>query len=125
MAGGTGREGGTCRATPGAAGAPRPRGGPAGQTPSDIEPEQHHVAVLDDVVLALHAVEPLLTGGSDRAAGDQVVVRHGLGLDEAPLEVRVNHAGGLRRRVTGTDRPRAHLLLARREVRPQAEQVVD
>jgi hypothetical protein len=30
----------------------------------DVELEQHHVAVGDDVFLAFHAVEALFTGGS-------------------------------------------------------------
>ena len=40
----------------------------------------------------------------------------GLGADEAALEVGVDHAGGLRRRVAAMDRPGAHFLLAGGEV---------
>src|SRR5271154_3359939 len=87
---------------------------------SHIELEQHHVAVLDDVLLAFHAVEPLLAGGGDRAAAQEIIVGDGLGLDEAALEIRMDHAGGFRRGVARVNRPRAHFLLARREVGAQA-----
>jgi hypothetical protein len=90
----------------------------------DVELEQQHVAVLDDVFLAFHPVEALLARGGHRAAFHEVVVGHGLGLDEPALEVGVDDAGRLRRGVAGVNRPRAHFLLAGGEVRPQAEQVV-
>src|SRR5690606_16978912 len=60
----------------------------------------------------------------DRAATDEVVVGDRLGLDEAALEVGMDDAGGLRRAVAGVNRPGAHLFLARREERPQPEQMV-
>jgi hypothetical protein len=49
----------------------------------------YDVAVLHDVVLALDAGLPRGPRGGDRTGGDQVVLGHDLGLDEAPLEVGV------------------------------------
>jgi len=62
---------------------------------SDVELEEQHVAVGDDVLLALHPVEPLLARGRHRSARDQVVVCDGFGLDEPAFEVGVDDAGGL------------------------------
>ena len=61
------------------------------------EPEMHHVAVGDDVVLAF---EPQLAGvarAGFAAIGDVVVIGDGLGADEAALEIGVDDARGLRR----------------------------
>ena len=52
-----------------------------------VEPEQHDVAVLHNVVLALRAHKPLLARGSHRAAGHQVIVGHDLGADEPAFKV--------------------------------------
>src|ERR1041385_703519 len=93
--------------------------------PLHIKLKQQHVAVLDHVFLAFHAVEALFAGGGDRAAVHQVVVGDGFGLDEAALEIAVNDAGGLWRRVAGVDRPGADLLFAGGEVGAQAEQMID
>ena len=57
-------------------------------------------------------------------ARDEVVEGDDLGADEALLEVGVDDARGLRRRVAAMDRPRAHFLRPRGEVRLQAEQLV-
>ena len=65
---------------------------------SHVEAELNDVAVLHDVVLALHAHQAPRLRLGHRSGGDQVVVRDDLGLDEAPLEVSVDHAGGFRRR---------------------------
>ena len=65
---------------------------------SDVESEVNHVAFLHDVGLAL---EPELAGFARAvlaAARDVLVVADDLGADEAALEVRVDRAGGLRRR---------------------------
>ena len=62
---------------------------------SDIEAEIDHVAVLDDIVLALAAEQSLFPGGGHAAALDHVVIGDNLRPDEAPLDVRVDLAGGL------------------------------
>src|SRR5262249_58195986 len=103
----------------GAAGT-RPGGGGGGACPPaappcpacrwSAVPELDDVAVAHDVVLAL---DPRLaggTGGRDRARGDQVVVRHHLGLDEPALEIGVDHPGRLRRGGADGDLPSARLL---------------
>ncbi len=88
------------------------------------EAEVDDVAVADRVVLALQADFAVIAAGRERAARDQVVVRHDLGPDEAALDVGVDLARGqLRVRVAG-NRPRAALVLADREERDVAEQVV-
>src|SRR5690606_7415048 len=55
---------------------------------------------------------------------DEVVVRHGLGADEASLEVGVDHSRRLRRRIALVDGPRAHFLLAGSEVSLQTQKRV-
>ena len=64
---------------------------------ANVELEQHHVAVGDDVFLAFVA---RLAGVLRRllaAEADEVVVGDGLGADEALLEIGVDDAGRLRR----------------------------
>src|ERR1017187_137006 len=89
-----------------------------------IELEQHHVAVFDDVFLAFHAVKAFLARGGDGTEVHQIVVSHGLGLDKTAREIRVDHPGGFRRGVADVNGPGADFLLARREIRPQAEQMI-
>src|ERR1700694_651414 len=71
------------------------------------EAEVHHVAVLDHVLLAL---EPHLSGVLRARLAlerDVVVIRDGLGADEALLEVGVDDARGLRRLGAARDGPGA------------------
>ena len=92
-------------------------------TASDVEAELHHVAVGHHVVLALDAGLAGGARGGDGAGGDEVVERDDLGLDEALLEVGVDHAGGLRGGPALVDRPGARLLGAGGQVGLQAERV--
>src|SRR5690606_18447026 len=97
---------------------------PGTQTPPlHVEAELHHVAVLHDVLLALHAGLALGARLGDGTAFDEVVERDDLGLDEALLEVRVDDPRRLGRLRTLGNRPGARLLRARREVGLQAERV--
>src|SRR5205814_753854 len=76
------------------------------------EPEIDDVAVTHDVVLAFEPHLAAVTARGHRAAGDQVVVAHHLGADEAARDVAVNLA---RRELGGRaarNRPRAALVLA-------------
>ena len=86
-----------------------------------IKLELDHVTVGHDVVLALLA--NLAVGASLRHGARliQVLEGHDLGLNEAALEVRVDHARRLRGGGTLLDRPRAGLLRASRQVRLQPQ----
>src|SRR3954464_3703712 len=105
---------------------PRLLGGLRGFFPPslDVELEEQHVPVLDDVFLAFHAVEPLLARDGDRTALDQVLVRDRFRLDEPARESGVDDARGFRGRVALMDGPRADFLLAGGEVGLQPEQVI-
>ena len=81
------------------------------RSPTSVrEPEVHHVAVLDDVLLAFLAHLAGFLGADLAAQADVVVVGDGLGADEALLEVGVDDAGGLRRLGALVDGPGARLL---------------
>src|SRR5579863_6078495 len=80
----------------------QPRSG-ATQTRSNVELEEHHVAVLDDVFLAFHAVQAFFAGGRHGTAFHEIVVGDGFGLDKPALEVTVDDAGGFRGGVAGVD----------------------
>src|SRR5258705_1609765 len=98
-----------------------PQGKPCA-TQLHVKLEQQYVAVLNDVFLAFHAVEPLVSGGGDGTAADQIVVGNRLGFDEAALEIAVDDAGGLGRGVASVDRPRADLFLSGGAIGTQAKQ---
>src|SRR6478735_4311169 len=90
---------------------------------SIVEAELHDVAVLHDVVLAFEARLALRARLDYRAGRDEVVERDDLGLDEALLEVGVDHTGRLRGLPALADRPGASLLRTRRELGLEAEGV--
>src|SRR5438067_768189 len=91
---------------------------------SDIESEQNHVAVLHDVFLPLTAHLPRRARRLLAAAGDVIIVRNGLGADEAALEVGVNLPRRLGRSRAAMNRPGARFLRAGGEERLQIEQLV-
>src|SRR5436190_10171927 len=113
-----------CRVAPSRLPAPaRPRRTPFGAATtlsgrqSHVEAELHDVAVGHDVVLAFH---PDLAGRArccHGARADEVVVRHDFCLDEAALEVGVDHTCRLGRRGTVRDRPGTRFLRSGREER--------
>ena len=80
----------------------------------DVEDFLHHVAVLDDILLAFLAQLAGVAGAGLALQADVVVEGDGLGADEALLKVGVDDAGGLRGGVALVDRPGARLLGARR-----------
>src|SRR4249919_1101720 len=90
----------------------------------NVEAELHHVAVLHDVLLALDAGLALAAGLGDRAALDEVAEGDDLRLDEALLEVGVDHTGGLGGGGALLDRPGPGFLGAGGEVALQAEGLV-
>lgn len=53
---------------------------------SDVEPKQHHVAVANDVVLALGPHDALLARPFPTVVGHEFVVADRLGADESALE---------------------------------------
>src|SRR5687768_9930128 len=76
----------------------------------------HHVAVGDDVFLALEPQLADVARAGLAAALDVVVERDGLGADEAALEVRMDHAGGLGGARAFRHGPGARLLLTQPEI---------
>src|SRR6478735_7344431 len=68
-------------------------------TSSHVEAKQHHVAVADDVVLALGPHDALLARAFPSVVRDELVVADRLGADESALEVGVDHSRGDRRGV--------------------------
>src|SRR5215203_5439579 len=87
----------------------------------DVELEQQDIAILDDVLLAFDAVETLVACGRNGAACDKVAVGHGLRLDKAAIEIRMDHARGLRRGISLVNGPGANLLFTSGEVGLQPE----
>ena len=63
-----------------------------------VEAEVDDVAILHDVVFAFDADEAFFAGRGYAAVFYEVIEVHDLGTDESALEIRVNLAGGLRRR---------------------------
>ena len=90
----------------------------------DVEAEDHHVAVLHHVILALHAQASRLLGTLLPTEGHIVVVTDGLGLDEAALEVGVDDAGRLGRLRSDADGPGTDLLRTGREEALQSQQAI-
>src|SRR5690554_8149440 len=89
---------------------------------SDIEAEVDHVAILDDVLLALQAPLAGVLRALFAAQGDKVIIGDDLGADEALLEVGVDDPGRLGGGGADLDGPGAHLLHPGGEVGLQAEQ---
>src|SRR5690606_30053476 len=97
---------------------------PGGRSsPLHVEAELHDVAVGHDVVLALDPRLSCSTHSGDRTGLDQVLEGDHLGLDEAALEVGVDHPRGLRRGPALADGPGPGLLGPGREVGLQPERV--
>src|SRR4051812_5140023 len=103
---------------------PRFPASPLPRRRSATKSEQHHIAILHDVLLTLRPGETLLPGRLPTAYPDEVVVPHRLSPNESLLKIRVDHAGCDRRLVSPIDRPGADLLLARREVALETQEVI-
>src|SRR5690606_1298182 len=78
--------------------------------PSGVELEQHDVAVLHHIVLALVAGLAGLLGRHLAAQGHEVVIGDGLGADEAALEIGMDDAGRLGGAIALVDGPGARFL---------------
>ncbi|BAI64405.1 UDP-N-acetylglucosamine enolpyruvyl transferase [Rothia mucilaginosa DY-18] len=94
---------------------------PIDQSDLDVEAELHHVAVLHDVVLALHTDLTASLRLRHGASLIQILERHNLSLNEAALKIRVNHTSGLRRSITLINSPGASLLRASSQVSLQTQ----
>src|SRR6478672_10309695 len=118
----------TPRAAPRARSARRPanlRGCPSIlPVASDVEPEVHDIAFLDDVGLAFEAELASLAGARFAAPRDERVVGDHLGADEAALEVAVDCARRLRRRCAARHGPGAALFWPGRVEGLQPQQTV-
>src|SRR5262245_14702642 len=90
--------------------------------PLNVELEQHDIAVLDDVFLALIACLARILGALFATQADEVVVRDGLRTDEAALEVAVDRAGGPWCAAAGPDGPCPDFLRSGGEKRNQAKE---
>src|SRR5215218_2352600 len=92
---------------------------------SDVEANVQHVAVADDVGLALQPLERALRRLRVRAGLDEVLPVDHLAADEPARDVGVDRLGGIERRLPVAERPRARLLLAGREEGDQVERVAE
>ena len=91
---------------------------------SDIEAEEDDIPVLDLVVLPVRGNKALLLGLGRPAALHKGLERHGLGADEAPLEVGMNLAGRLGSQGSLLDGPGPGLVLPAGQEGNEAEEVV-
>jgi len=92
---------------------------------SDVEQELDHIAIVDNVFLALGALQTLgLDGGVIEVVGFQIAVANDAGTDEAALEIAVDLAGSLRCFGALADGPCAALLLAVGQEGDQAQQII-
>ncbi len=87
-------------------------------------PHVHHVAVLDDVVLALQAQGAAGAGVGFRAGFEQGVPVDDLGADEVLLQIGVDGAGGLDGACSTWNSPGAAFVLAHGEKGDKAHQFV-
>src|SRR5260370_10843005 len=89
----------------------------------DVEANVQHVAVLDDIRLAL---EPLLAGARDlgvRAERDEIVPADHLAADEASRDIGADGVGGFDRGLPLAKCPRSGVLLTRTEERNQVQRL--
>src|SRR5207244_2121427 len=93
-------------------------------TRSCREAEVDDVAILHDVVLALEADLAVIAARGHRSARHQRIVADDFGADEAARDVAVDFACGELRGRPARDRPGAAFVLADREERDVAEQIV-
>ena len=89
---------------------------------SDVKPEQHHVAVLNDVILALSAHLAGLFGAAFAIVRDIVFKGDRLSADKAFFKVAMDDPGSLRRGPARPDGPGARLFRAGGEIGLQAKQ---
>src|SRR5205814_497845 len=91
----------------------------------DIETDVEDVAFLDDVLLALEALQAALADLGARAGLDQVAPADHLAADEATRDVGMDLARRVERRAAAAKRPRARLGRPDREERDQPERFLE
>mmetsp|Transcript_113602 Transcript_113602/g.244591 ORF Transcript_113602/g.244591 Transcript_113602/m.244591 type:complete len:208 (+) Transcript_113602:76-699(+) len=94
---------------------------------SDVEHEVDDVSILHNVLFPFLAVlTSSLDGCNTLSSGELLEVRvgHHLGLDETPLEVRVDRTRSFGSESASGDRPRTHLVLTGSEEVAQIQHVV-
>ena len=69
----------------------------------------HHIAVLDDVILAFDTQLAGILGTVFTTVFNEIIIVYGFGTNEAALEISVDDAGGLRCGSPDLHGPRAHL----------------
>src|SRR6188508_1723052 len=99
-------------------------GQPDGKCGSVTEPEEHDVAVLNDVFLAFGPGESLFPGWFPSPHSNEVIVGHRLRSNEPLLEIGVDHAGRSGGFVAPVNGPGTHFLLSGGEVALESEQVI-
>src|SRR5205807_882844 len=98
--------------------------GPAVWRPSHVEADLEDVAVEHLVVLALDAEPTGVLGCLPRPEPEELVPTDHLRPDEAALQVGMDDPSALGRPGAGAERPRPRLLVAGREERAPAEEVM-
>src|SRR5574343_176519 len=89
-----------------------------------VKEEVQHITILHDVLFTFCAHLAGFLGALLPFVGNKIGKGNGLGTDEAALEIRVNHTGGLWRRIPLVNSPSAHLLHTGSEVRLQTKKVI-
>ena len=97
---------------------------PGNKSVLDVELEQHQIAVLGDVFLAFLAHLSRILAGLLAAQRNEIVIRDGLGANEATLKIGVNGPRRFRRLGAFSDRPGANLFGSLSEERDQVEKLV-
>ena len=89
-----------------------------------VEPEQHDIAVLYDVVFSLQSDQTFFFCRSMGSARDQIIIAYYLCADKSYLKVGMDLSCCLGCFRAFFDRPCAHLRLSCRKIADQAEQMV-
>lgn len=91
---------------------------------SDMEFEEDHIAVLDNIVFAFHPIAAAFAGDGKGTQPDEIVETDGFRFDESLFEVGMNYPGGFGGVVAGVDGPSPDLLVVMGEEGSQSQQPV-
>jgi len=90
----------------------------------NIKPEVHHIAILDDIVLAFQPPFPGLFGTVFAFVVDEIVIANDFGADKAFFKISVDHRSGLRGGCAHLDGPGTNFLHACGEIGLQVQEVI-